>query len=641
PEDGILILQEDCELGDDIRDVLKLRDTVVEFEITPNRPDCLSVIGLARETGASFEKTVNYRKPIVKESGGNIADYLAVEIIAPEKCFRYTARVVKNIKIEPSPLWMRMRLRAAGVRPINNIVDITNYVMLEYGQPMHAFDYSYIDGKKIIIREAVADETFTSLDNIDHTLIAGMLVIADEKKAVALAGVMGGANSDIKDNTATVVFESANFLGSSVRVTSRALGMRTESSGRFEKGLDPENTLPAVERACELVELLGAGDIVSGITDVYPGKKAQVILPLNVNKINAFLGVNLDAQYMRKVLRSLDFVIDSDNVIVPSYRGDVKLMNDLAEEIIRIYGYNAVESTLFKARVKPGEYTPRVKYKNRVANILCSLGLNEICTFSFVSPKWVDGNPVVIKNPLGEDTSVMRTSLLPSMLNVLEHNRNQRNERAALYETAAVYIASDDANALPDEHSETVIGMYGDGVDFYDLKGICETIIQDAGIKNHKYVAVTDNPTFHPGRCAQVVAHDGTVLGILGEIYDSPTYAAVLKFEKLLEISNFEKNYKPLPKYPVVTRDFAFVCDESLEVGKIEEIMCKTGGKLVENVTLFDVYRGNQVPDGKKSVAFNVTMRADDRTLTDEEVDKVANKILTALDKELGINLRV
>lgn len=661
PEDGILILNSDdaeFKIGDDIRDVLKLRDTVVEFEITPNRPDCLSVIGLVRETSAGFNKPAVYHTPNVKESGGNIGDYLKVEITAPDKCFRYTARIVRNVKIEPSPLWMRMRLHSAGVRPINNIVDITNYVMLEYGQPMHAFDYVCIGGKKINVRNAYKDENFTSLDDIEHVLSENMLVISDENKAVALAGVMGGANSEIKNTTSTVVFESANFLGSSVRITSRKLGMRTESSARFEKGLDPENTLAALERACELVEMLNAGEVVNGIADVYPGKCDTTILKLEPNKINKFLGSDLSEDYMRGVLLSLDFGIDGDNIIVPSYRSDVKCMNDIAEEVIRIYGYNAIESTRFVSSAKTSGYVPHLAYKKRVANLLYGLGLNETYTFSFISPRWYDKinmpnddikrKSVVISNPLGEDTSVMRTTLLPSMLEVLAHNNDHHSEDTALFEISNIYIQSDDITQLPDEHLEIVIGMYG-GVDFYDLKGICDSVIENSGIKNHKYTATADNPSYHPGRCASITAPDGTLLGMIGEIhpivsqnynFDKPVYAAILEFENIYKLSNFDKKHKPLPKYPAITRDFAFICGDNIESGSISDIIYKTGGKIIEDVKLFDMYKGGQIPSGMKSLAFAVLMRSEDRTLTDEEADSTSSKIVAELDEKIGVKLR-
>lgn len=656
-EDGILILSEPCEIGMDIRDALKLRDTVVEFEITPNRPDCLSVIGLARESAASFTRELRLHTPVVKGGCGNAADYISVEVRNDALCPRYTARVVRNVKIAPSPLWMRARLRAMGVRPINNIVDITNYVMLEYGQPMHAFDYACLDGSHIIVREATEGECFKSLDDVDHTLRAGMLVIADENKPVALAGVMGGANSEIKDSTVTVVFESANFMGSSVRTTSRSLGMRTESSGRFEKGLDPENTMAALDRACELVELLGAGEVCDGVIDVYGGKKAPTVLPLDADRINRFLGVSLTCEYMEDILRTLGFGVADGKVFVPSYRADVECMQDLAEEVLRIYGYNTIKATPFVAGVKPGCLTAKRRFEQKLKGALCSIGYSEICTFSFISPRYYDKinmpaddsrrNSVVIKNPLGEDTSVMRTTLTPSMLEVLAHNDAHHDDGAALYEIARVYIPSEEKTQLPAEPRRIAVGMYGNG-DFYAMKGVCETLLSEAGIRGATYRACASNSLFHPGRCAELYA-EGRPLGVMGELhpdvaenygFDCRVYLADLDFEALFALSSTERHYTALPKYPAVTRDFAFVCDEALEVGAIEDVMTRAGGKLVVGIKLFDVYRGAQIPEGKKSVALNVALRADDRTLTDEEADKCAKKILAAVESELGLKLR-
>ncbi|MBQ5634485.1 MAG: phenylalanine--tRNA ligase subunit beta, partial [Clostridia bacterium] len=437
-EDGILILGKEYEdkIGMDIKEALMLDDTVVEFEITSNRPDCLSVIGLARETAISFDKPLSIPAPAVKDlnDGDKIDNYLSVKISDSDLCFRYAAKVVKNVKIAPSPLWLRMRLRASGVRPINNIVDITNYVMLEYGQPMHAFDYAMLDGSAINVRRATDGELFKSLDDKDHLLEEGMLVIADDKKAVALAGVMGGANSEITDNTATVVFESANFYGASIRITSRKLGMRTESSGRFEKGLDRENTLAALERACELVNLLGAGEVVSGIVDVYPGKKEATKIKLEPERINKFLGINATEQFMRDTLVKLAFTVDGDMVTVPSFREDVEGMQDLAEEVVRIYGYNEIESTGISGSMTQGQRSVSQNFEVGMHKLLLGLGLDEICTFSFISPKYYDKinlpadsakrNSIVISNPLGEDTSVMRTTSLPSILEVLARNAN-------------------------------------------------------------------------------------------------------------------------------------------------------------------------------------------------------------------------
>ena len=660
-EDGIFIMDGiECKPGDDIHDVLKLKDTVVEFEITSNRPDCLSVIGLARESAVSFEREFRLPTPKVTyaNDGDNVGNYLSVKVRDSKLCPRYTARVVKNVRIAPSPLWLRMRLRASGVRPINNIVDITNYVMLEYGQPMHAFDYSCLDGKKIIVRTAEEGENFRSLDDTDHILNAKNLVIADEKKAVALAGVMGGANSEIENDTATVVFESANFLGSSVRVTAKSQGMRTESSGRFEKGLDPENTLPALDRACELVTLLGAGDVVDGTIDVYGGREEPYTMKLEADRINAFLGLDVSADYMKDVLRKLEFKVDGDTLTVPSFRADCRCMNDIAEEILRIYGYNTIKATRFVTPITSGSRTPVQRFELLCADTLCAMGLYECETFSFISPKYYDKinmpaddprrKSIVISNPLGEDTSVMRTTAIPSMLEVLARNNNYHAEKTALYELAKIYIPDADPTKLPEERRQIVIGFFRDG-DFYTLKGMCDALLSKAGITDAAYVADTGNPTFHPGRCANIVAADGTVLGTLGEIHpavqenyaiDAPVYIANLDFESLFAKSKTEKAFKPLPKFPATTRDFAFVCDDELEVGAIEAVMKKAGGKTVESVKLFDVYRGKQLGEGKKSVAFSVSLRAPDRTLTDEEADKVVKKILTLLDKELGITLR-
>ena len=663
-ENGIFILNDleeskDFTLGMDVKEALLLNDDVVEFEITPNRPDCLSVIGLARESAASFDKPLTIKNPTVKgaNDGDKVENYIKVDIESG-LCKRYAARVVKNIKIEPSPLWLRMRLRASGVRPINNIVDITNYVMLEYGQPMHAFDYKCLDGSHIIVREAGEGESFKSLDDIDHTLKSGMLVISDEKKAVALAGVMGGANSEITGDTKTVVFESANFDGPSVRVTSRALGMRTESSARFEKCLDEETVIPAIERACELVELLCAGDVVDGVIDVYPNKKAVREIPLNADKINAFLGTKISEDEMVRILTSLTFKVENGTVYVPSYRDDVEGMQDVAEEIARIYGYNEIETTNVVASLTQGERTPHQAYDVKVKDTLCAMGLYEINTFSFISPKYYDKinlpkedtrrNSVVISNPLGEDTSVMRTTSIPSMLEVLNKNSNLKNEEAMLYEVATIYLPSEDKNALPSEPKEIALGMYG-AVDFYDLKGVIEGLFTACGINDFYVKAEENDPTFHPGRCAKIYANNDTYLGIFGEIhplvaknysFTKRVYVAALDFEAMFENHVTEAKYKPLPKFPALTRDFSFVCDESLEVGTIEGVMKKAGVKLLESVKLFDIYRGAQVGENKKSVSFSVSLRASDRTLNDEEADTAVKKILKALEKELGITLR-
>lgn len=657
---GILILGEEFadRVGADIRDALMLRDTVVEFEITSNRPDCLSVIGLARETAVSFDLPMQLHTPQVKGSGDNVSNYLKVSNNAPELCFRYSARVVKNVKIAPSPLWMRMRLRAAGVRPINNIVDITNYVMLEYGQPMHAFDYSCLNGSEIVVRKAEAGESFRSLDDKDHTLDPSMLVIADTEKAVALAGVMGGANSEISDSTSTVVFESAGFDGPSVRVSAKKLGMRTESSARFEKGLDPENTLPALERACELVEILGAGDVVDGIVDLYPTKKAPVPLPLDAERINRFLGVSLTKEYMADVLRKLEFTVSDDlsTVTPPTFRADIECMQDVAEEIIRIYGYNKLESTYISGAATRGGRTERQALEAKLAPAMAALGFDEIQTFSFISPKYYekirlpeeDRRSVVISNPLGEDTSVMRTAALPSMLEVLARNDSFSNENVRLWELASVYIPHANADELPDENKIITVGMYGK-CDFYTVKATCERLFKLCGVENVQYTAQTENASYHPGRCAEAKTVNGAKLGVLGQIhplvakeygFGEEVFCAELDLAAICANANRKIEYTPLPKFPATTRDFSFVCDDSLEVGSIEQAMTAAGGKLVESVKLFDVYRGQQLGEGKKSVSLRVTLRAADRTLTVDEADKVSAKILGALEHKLGITLR-
>ena len=661
-ENGILILGKEYEdkIGMDIKEALLLNDTVVEFEITSNRPDCLSVIGLARETAISFDKPLNIPSPTVKDlnDGDKIDNYLSVKISDSDLCFRYAAKIVKNVKIAPSPLWLRMRLRAAGVRPINNIVDITNYVMLEYGQPMHAFDYSCLDGSAINVRRAYDGELFKSLDDKDHVLDSTMLAICDEKKPCALAGVMGGANSEIKENTTTVVFESACFSGPSVRVTAKKNGMRTESSSRFEKGLDPENCMPGLLRACELVQLLGAGDVVDGIIDVYPTKPESVVLPLEVDKINKFLGVDLTREYMVSVLERLECKIDRDNITVPSFRADLTCMNDIAEEIIRIYGYNKIKSTCIYAETTQGGRNPKQKFEVDCENLLYGMGFDQIQTFSFISPKYYDKirlsedselrRSVVISNPLGEDTSVMRTTALPSMLEVIARNINFSNENVRLFEMASVYIPNEDPSLLPAENKVITLGMYGDE-DFYSIKGAIENIIESAGIEKVKFVSCDSDRAYHPGRCARIVTEDGRELGIFGQIHpltaqnygvNTTIYAASLSFDEIWNSADMTIDYKPLPKFPASSRDFSFVCDEDLEVGKIEEVMEKAAGKLLEEIKLFDIYRGEKLGEGKKSVAFRVILRAPDHTLTVEEADKVSKKILNDLKFKLDLSIR-
>ncbi len=658
-EDGIFLLQEDCKPGDDIKDVLCLNDVCVEFEITSNRPDCLSMIGLARETAASFGVKCDIKEPVVKETktGKTVNDYVSVEVQDSKLCPRYTARVVENVKIEPSPKWLRARLRACGIRPINNIVDITNYVCLEYGQPMHAFDHSYIADSKIVVRHANQGEVIRTLDGVDRTLQSQMLVIADPTKATAVAGVMGGENSEINDNTTTIVFESANFNGPSVRTTARDIGLRTESSGRYEKGLDPENTLPAINRACELVEMLGAGDVVEGVIDVYPEKQKMAKIPFDADKINAFLGTDISEQEMKDIFEKLNISLADGMLIPPSYRADLECMQDIAEEVIRIHGYDLIPTTNFKAEALVGRRNLRQSTVMNINNLLTAKGFYEVQTYSFISPKYYDNinmpedsvsrDSIRISNPLGEDTSIMRTTALPSVLEVISANRRYRNKTAAIYENAKVYIKKD-ASDLPDERLSTVMAFYNIG-DFYTMKGYCELLLDSMGIEGTECVSNANNTAFHPGRCADIVLGD-KVLMTFGEIHpevqsnyglDVQVYACVCDTEELLTLVNLDKHYKALPKFPSVERDLAFVCDKALESGEIKKAIKKYAGKMLQSVEVFDIYDDeSKLGEGKKSMAYNLVLRSPEKTLSDEECDKVVTKVLFGLEKELGISLR-
>ena len=654
-EDGIFLLQEDCQVGQDIASAIGCNDTCVEFEITPNRPDCLSVLGLAREAAVTFGKELKMHTPQVKGCGGDIHDYLSVEVRNPQLCPRYTAKVVKNVKIGPSPRWMRERLRASGVRPIDNIVDITNYVMLEYGQPMHAFDIEYVKDHKIIVRNAVSGETIQTLDRVDRTLSEDMLVIADSEKASAVAGVMGGEHSGINENTHTVVFESACFKGSSVRITAKKLGMRTESSGRFEKGLDAQNCLPAVMRACELVELLGAGEVVDGVIDVDNTNYQPTRIHLDADWTNRFLGTDIPKEQMVKILTDLQFQMEGDEIIVPSFRSDVEHKADIAEEIARFYGYNNIPTTIAKGSPEGG-YNEYQKFERVVNQNMLAQGMYEIMTYSFVSPKQYDKirlpkddpkrQSVVIRNPLGEDTSIMRTNAIPSMMDILSKNYNNRNGAVSLYEIGNEYIPVE-GELLPDEVPNLVLGMYGDDKDFFTLKGVVENLLDTLAIREYDVDAKSDDPTFHPGRCA-VLSKDGEEFGIIGEVHplvcanygiNTRVYVGKLKLRKLFAMMDTQRSYVPMPKFPASTRDLALLCDDALPVMTMEKAIKAAAGKILEKIDLFDVYKGSQNAQGKKSVAFNISMRASDRTLTDEEVNDAMSNILKALE-ELGGQIR-
>ena len=657
--DGIFVLREEgVKPGDDIRPVINADDHAVEFEITPNRPDCLSVIGLAREASATFGAPLRLHEPVVKGGGeGNLMELLDVETPDGLLCPRYTARMVRNVKIAPSPKWMRERLRSMGVRPINNIVDITNYVMLEYGQPMHAFDYRYVKGGKIIVRRAEDGEELTTLDGNVRKLTENMLVIADDTRAVGLAGIMGGENSEIVADTVDVVFESANFDGACIRKAALALGMRTEASAKFEKGLDPLNTLPAVDRACELVELLGAGEVVDGVIDILNYVPQPTVLQLRPQRINALLGAGVPAGQMQEILRSLGFDVEGETITVPSWRGDVRHLADLAEEVARFYGYNNLPATLQRGETTQGGYSPVQQAERRLGAVCRACGYDEIITYSFISPScydkigWAPDEPLrtsfKILNPLGEDTSIMRTTTLPSMLDILARNYSYRNKNARLYEIGRIYLPGG-PDGLANEPKMLTLGAYGDGYGFFTMKGAAEALLRELRVENVRFLACGADPSYHPGRCAGVYAGE-KLLGVMGQIHptvaanygvDCELYCAELSFDALLEAQGPGAEYVPLPRFPAVSRDIAVVCKEEVTVGALEDCIRRAGGKLLREIALFDIYRGQGVAEGSKSAAFSLTLRSDERSITAAEADEEIQDVLAALEKELGAVLR-
>jgi len=662
-EDGIMILSGEHTPGTPIDQALGLNDPMIEFEITPNRPDCLSVIGLARETAATYGRPFNKHLPVFTEAADDkIENYLSVTVEEPVACPRYSARVVKNVKIGPSPLWLRNRLYAVGVRPINNIVDITNYVMLEYGQPMHAFDYRQIRGKEIHVKMAAEGEAFVTLDNQERTLSSTMLTIADKEGTIAVAGIMGGLNSEIENDTTTIVFESANFDGVTVRKASRALGLRTDASSRYEKGLDPVLVEGALNRACELAEQLAGGTVVAGVLDVNNDTRPTRVLPFRPNRVNAFLGTEIDSAYMKKGLEMLEFAVDDSKdpwaVTVPSFRDDVEGEADLAEEVVRLYGYDNIPTTLVHMATTQGMLTPAQSLQKTINDALLAAGYYEICTYSFISPKLYDKlllpadsgfrQSVTISNPLGEDTSVMRTTALGSMLSTLATNYNNRNLTARLFEPATTYTYTG-PDTLPHEQVEYVLGCYGKDESFYTLKGAVEQLLSAAGIPltQVEFVPKKDCPSLHPGKSATILYND-RILGFMGEVHPllpgqfglpEQVYVANLYFTDILLAEKPEKEYHPMPKFPATTRDLAFVCQKSLTVGSMEKVMREKGGNILESVALFDIYEGKQIAEGMKSVAFNLTFRAADRTLSDDEIDGKVKKMVSAIT-ELGATLR-
>ncbi len=653
-ENGIFVIQTPCKLGQDVKDVIGFNDTVIDFEITPNRPDCLSVIGLARETSATLGRPLNLHTPKVKCDAKFPLD-LKISVEDKKLCPYYSARIVSDVNLKPSSAWMRERLRAMGVRPINNIVDITNYVMLEYGQPLHAFDLTTISENEINVRLAFDGEKIVTLDGVERNLSKNDLIIADSKKPLAIAGIMGGENSSINENTKEIVFESANFFGPYVRVSSKKFNLRSESSTRFEKGLDPNLCSIALDRACELVEELGAGKVTEKVFVVDSVSKKQVKIPLDCEFINRFLNINLSKEEMVEILSKIDCKVVNDEVFVPSYRSDLKLKNDIAEEIARFYGYNKILSTPLKGSMNGG-LSKKQKFKEKIKSTMMALGLSEIMTYSFVSPKSYDKlliapesnlrDYIEVKNPLGEDTSVMKTVAIGTVLETLSKNFNYKNQNVKLFEVAKEYFKRD-GDSLANEPEKLVAGLYGEDVDFFYVKGVAEELLNVLKIRNYD-VRSCDNVTYyHPGRCEEI-SFNGKILGIVGEVnpvvlenYEIKKRAYAFEFciDDLFELSNFEVEYKQIPRYPSVERDIAVICDKDLPAINLEKVAKQSAGKFLEKVCIFDVYTGNQVPEGKKSIALKLTLRSSDGTLTEEQVQSTVKKVIKAYEK-LDIKLR-
>jgi len=659
---GLMILPEDTVVGKNIKEVLlNLDKAVIDFEITSNRPDCLSVIGIARETAATLN--TEYKMPELNyscKSTDNINNEIKVEI-KDSLCRRYMARGVKNVKIEKSPAWLEERLLQAGVRPINNIVDITNFVMLELGQPMHAYDKREITSGSIVVEKAEGNEKFTTLDEVERDLNSDILTIKDGENIVGLAGIMGGLDSEVKEDTSEIIFEAANFDGTNIRVSSQKLNIRTEASGRFEKDLDPNLVEMAMNRACNLIEQLGAGEVMEGTIDIYDNPVKEHSVEVDTNWINSFLGLNLSKEDMKSYLDRLELNTEilGDKLIVnvPTFRTDINIREDVAEEIVRIYGYNNVPSTNLKvSSVRTGRYRNQI-IKDIALDTLLACGLNEAITYSFVSPKVFDKillpeesilrRAVAIRNPLGEDYSIMRTTTVPSMMEALARNYSRNNEIVRLFEIGRVYIPAEEADKIPEEKNIITVGLYGNA-DYLDLKGVVENIIETLGIKNVNYEREIENPSFHPGKTAKVTVKN-KVIGTLGEIHpdvsenygvDTACYIAEIDFDFIVENAVIERKYKPLPKFPAVTRDMALILDEDILVQSIEDIISKKGGNIVESFKLFDIYKGAQIEEGKKSVAYSITYRSEHKTLTDKEVDKAHGKILSTLEHVLGAQLR-
>jgi len=660
PENGIYVLPKPCSTGSDVVPIMQLYDEVIEFEITTNRPDCNSVVGIARETAATFGLPLKYPDVSVRQKGEeSVSKYISIDIENPQNCLRYAARIVKNVKIGPSPLWLRHALTASGVRPINNIVDITNYVMLELGQPMHAFDIDNIAARRIIVRNAREGEKFTTLDGVERVLDETMTVIADPEKAVAIGGVMGGENSKVTENASAILLESANFYGPNIRQTSKKLGLRTDASSKYEKGLDPNICEIAVNRAAHLIEQLNCGDIVYGIADNYPSKRLPWEVPFDPAYINALLGTNISEREMEKYLNSVEITITDQKAQIPTFRADITIMADLAEEVARLYGYDNIETTLAAGTPTAGKKTHEQNIRDIIKETMISQGFCEAMNYSFESPKVFDKllfgknaperNAICISNPLGEDFSIMRTVTLNGLLESLSVNFNRRNEEAALFEIDKVYIPNAvPLTELPSEPLILTAGFYGGGRDFFDLKGVLENLFQRLGIKNLSYVRRQDLNHMHPGRCANVLVNN-TRIGYFGEFnpvvcanYEIPVrvFAAVFEVSALVLNTVLERAYKPLPKFPGIKRDIALLVEKDVPAAEIEAAIRERGGRILEDVSLFDVYTGEQIEKGRKSVAYNLFFRAADKTLTEDEAGAAVEKILKNLESKVGAKLR-
>lgn len=660
PEDGIYILPEDTVVGSDAIELLGFRDVVFEYEITSNRVDCYSVIGIAREAAATFNK--EFVPPVVKETGNSedVNNFVSVDVQAKDLCNRYVARMVKNIKIAPSPDWMQKRLRASGIRPINNLVDITNYVMEEYGQPMHAYDMDTVAGGKIVVRRANDGEEFVTLDGQTRKLDSSMLMICDADKPIGIAGIMGGENSMITDDVKTVLFEAACFDGTNIRLSSKKVGLRTDASGKFEKGLDPNNAMEAINRACQLIEELGAGEVVGGVVDVYPEVRKEVRVKFEPERINKLLGTNLDEDTMLTYFKKIDLGYDENTreIIAPTFRQDINCMADTAEEVARFFGYDKIPMTLPKGESTEGKLSFKMRIENVARDIAEFAGFSQAMTYSFESPKVFDKllipedselrKVITISNPLGEDFSIMRTTLLNGMLTSLSTNYNRRNKNVRLYELGNIYIPHElPLKELPDERMQLTLGMYGEG-DFFTMKGVIEEFFEKVGLKNKITCDPQSQKTFlHPGRQANIV-YDGKVVGFLGEVHPyvldnysigDRAYIAVVDIPMIVELASFDRKFKGIAKYPAVSRDISMLVPKDMLVGTIEQAIEKRGGKILESYKLFDIYEGSQIKEGYKSVAYSVTFRAKDRTLEDKDINEVMEKILKELDS-LGIELR-